>query len=154
MVFSTWFNAFSWMKFFHISFYLCIYLTHIPQKVTRNGLYDAYKDWLNFFKCILVCWLRLIFSATVTLQITALRWRHNERHDVAITSLTIVCSSIYSGADQGKHQSSASLAFVWGIHWWPVNSPHKGPVTRRMFPFDDVIMGDASLFDNFSILTT
>ena len=39
-----------------------------------------------------------------------------------------------------KHQSSASLAFVRGIHRWPVNSPHKWPVTRKMFPFDDVIM--------------
>ena len=57
-----------------------------------------------------------------------------------ITSLTIVYSIVYSGADQRRHQSSASLAFVWGIHRWPVNSPHKGPVTRKMFPFDDVIM--------------
>ena len=56
------------------------------------------------------------------------------------TSLTIVYSTVYSGADQRKHQSSASLAFVRGIHRWPVNSPHKGPVTRKMFPFDDVIM--------------
>ena len=39
-----------------------------------------------------------------------------------------------------KHQSSASLALVRGIHRWPVYSPHKGPVTRKMFPFDDVIM--------------
>ena len=36
--------------------------------------------------------------------------------------------------------SSTSLAFARGIHWWPVNSPHKGSVTRKMFPFDDVIM--------------
>ena len=57
-----------------------------------------------------------------------------------ITSLTIVYSTIYSGADQRKHQSSTPLAFVRGIHRWPVNSPHKGPVTRRIFPFDDVIM--------------
>ena len=57
-----------------------------------------------------------------------------------ITSLTIVYSTVYSDADQGKHQSSASLAFVRGIHRGPVNSPHKGPVTRKMFPFDDVIM--------------
>ena len=57
-----------------------------------------------------------------------------------ITSLTIVYSTVYSGTDQRKHQSSASLAFVRGIHRWPVNSPHKGPVTRQMFPFDDVIM--------------
>ena len=57
-----------------------------------------------------------------------------------ITSLTIVYSTVYSGGDQRKHQSFASLAFVWGIHRWPVNSPHKEPVTRKMFPFDDVIM--------------
>ena len=57
-----------------------------------------------------------------------------------ITSLTIIYSTVYSDADQRKHQSSASLAFVRGIHRWPVNSPHKGPVTRKMFAFDDVIM--------------
>ena len=57
-----------------------------------------------------------------------------------ITSLTVVYSIVCSGADQRKYQSSASLAFVRGIHWRPVNSTHKGPVTRKMFPFDDVIM--------------
>ena len=56
------------------------------------------------------------------------------------TSLAIVFSTVYSGADQRKHQSSASLAFVWGIHRWPVNSPHKGPITQKLFLFDDVIM--------------
>ena len=57
-----------------------------------------------------------------------------------ITSLTIVYSTLYLGADQRKHQSSASLAFVRGIHPSLVNSPHKRPVTRKMFPFDDIIM--------------
>ena len=57
-----------------------------------------------------------------------------------ITSLTIVYSTVYSDADQIKHQSSAPLAFVRGIHREPVNSPRKGPVTGEMFPFDDVIM--------------
>ena len=57
-----------------------------------------------------------------------------------ITSLTIVYSIVYSDADQRKHQSSVSLAFVRGIHRGPVNSPHKWPVTWKMFPFDDVIM--------------
>ena len=45
-----------------------------------------------------------------------------------IIGLTIVYSTVYSGADQRKHQSSASLAFVRGIHRRPMNSPHKGPV--------------------------
>ena len=49
-----------------------------------------------------------------------------------ITSLTFVFSTVYLDTDQRKHQRSASMAFV--------NSPHKWPVTRKMFPFDDVIM--------------
>ena len=57
-----------------------------------------------------------------------------------ITSLTVVYSIVYSGVDQSKHQSYASLAFVQEIHRGPVNFPHKWPVTRKMFPFDDVIM--------------
>ena len=50
-----------------------------------------------------------------------------------ITSLTIVYSTVFLGAGQRKHQNSAPLAFVRGIHRWPVNSPHKGPVTRKCF---------------------
>ena len=57
-----------------------------------------------------------------------------------ITSLTIVYSTVYSDADPRKHQNSASLAFVRGFHRGPVNSPHKWPVTLKMFSFDDVIM--------------
>ena len=60
-----------------------------------------------------------------------------------ITSLTIVYSTVYSDADQQKHQSSASLAFVRGVHRRPVNSPHKWPVTRKRFPFDDIIMDES-----------
>ena len=71
-----------------------------------------------------------------------------------ITSIINVYSTVYSGADQRKHQSSALLAFVWGIRRRPVNSPHKWPVTRKMFPFDDVIMVGmgSSLFTQCSIL--
>ena len=57
-----------------------------------------------------------------------------------ITSLTIVFSTIYLDTDQRKHQSSASLASVRGIHRVPVNFPHKWPLSRKMFPFDDFIM--------------
>ena len=56
-----------------------------------------------------------------------------------ITSLTTVYYTVYSGADQRKHKSSASLAFVRGIHRLPLNSPHKWPVTRKMFRLDGVI---------------
>ena len=57
-----------------------------------------------------------------------------------ITSVSIVYLVVCTGADQVKHQSSTSLAFLREIHRWPVNSPHKGPLTQKMFPFDDVIM--------------
>ena len=61
-----------------------------------------------------------------------------------ITSLMIVYSTIYSDPAQRKYQSSASLALAQGIHRRPVNSPHKWPVTRKMFPFDDVVMKEFS----------
>ena len=60
-----------------------------------------------------------------------------------ITGVSIVFSTVCSGAHQRNHQSSASLAFVRGIQRWPVNPPHKGPVTRKMFPF--VIMASFGL---------
>ena len=66
-----------------------------------------------------------------------------------ITSLTIVYSTVYSGADQRKHQSSTTLAFVWGIHRGLVNSPHKWAVMQKMFPFDDVIMLSYFIFSGF-----
>ena len=56
------------------------------------------------------------------------------------TSVSIVYWTVCSGADQRKHQSSASRAFVRVIHRWPVKSPHKVSVTRKVYPCDDVIM--------------
>ena len=60
-----------------------------------------------------------------------------------ITGVSIVWSTVCSDSDKKKHQSSASLAFVRKIHRWPVNSPHKGPVTRKMIPSDDVIIRES-----------
>ena len=80
-------------------------------------------------------------------RLKASPWHHHNAVIISamasqITSLTIVYLTVYSGADQRKHQSSASLDFVRRIHRWPVNSPHKSPVTRKMFPFDDIFMHD------------
>ena len=61
-----------------------------------------------------------------------------------ITGVSSICSTVYSGADQRKHQSSTSLAFVRGDRWIPrtkgQSAPHKGPVRRKIFPFDYVIL--------------
>ena len=69
-----------------------------------------------------------------------LQWRHDELDSVSNHQPDDCLLNVYSDADQRKYQSSASLAFVRGIHRRPVNSPHKGPVTRKTFLFDDVIM--------------
>ena len=68
----------------------------------------------------------------------SLQWRHNGCDSVSNHQPHHCLRN--SGADQRKHQSSESLAFVRGIHRRPVNSPHKWPVKRKKFPFDDVIM--------------
>ena len=67
-----------------------------------------------------------------------LRWRHNERdgiwnhqpHDCLLSRLF------------RRRSKKTSKLRVTGLCAgnWPVNSPHKGPVTRKLFPFDDVIM--------------
>ena len=77
-------------------------------------------------------------------------WSHNDDVIMAaiasqITSPMIVYSTVYSDADHRKYQSSASLAFVRGIHRRPVNSPQKCPVTRKMFPFHDLIIPNCTL---------
>ena len=70
----------------------------------------------------------------------ALQWRHNMRDGVSNHQPHDCLLKHLFGRRKKPHQSSASLAFVPEIHRWPVNSPHKWPVTRKMFPFDDVIM--------------
>ena len=95
--------------------------------------------------CLISCRLRIPYKLSECLPQTFISIPHYNNVIMSamasqITSLTIVCSTVYSGADQKKHQSSPSLAFVRGIHRWPVISQHTGPVTRKMFPFDDLIM--------------
>ena len=70
----------------------------------------------------------------------SLLWRHNGRDGASNHQPHDYWLNLYSGKDQRKHQSAASLAFVRGIHRWPVNSPHKDPVTRKMFLVYDVII--------------
>ena len=96
------------------------------------------KSWL-----FLLCTSHAVHMKCVTWSVIPVHYCDVIMGAIAsrVTSLTTIYSRVHSGADQRKYQSSPpSLAFVRGIHRWPVNSPHKGPVTRKMFPFDDVIM--------------
>ena len=108
----------------------------------------SHISWVTFTHCITVtkknrvrCSCKPKFNmAVIDLPVTHYDGVLMSTMASQITSLMIVYSIVYLSADQRKHQSSALLAFVRGIHRRAVNSPHKGPVTRKMFPFDDVIM--------------
>ena len=116
----------------------------------------THHDWISKFACVrffykleILIWPRTYF--TVHRQ-----WKYWLIEDVMmstvasqITGVSIVCPTVCSGVDQRKHQSSASLAFVRGIHMWLGDFSHKGPVTRKMFPFDDVIMNPFILHSQY-----
>ena len=99
--------------------------------------------WINSQVVGDLRWLRAHVISLLLYKSLGMNWWHHYSDIMIgamasqITSLTIVYSTIYSGPDQRKYQSSMTLALVRGIHQWPVNSPRKGPVTRKMFPFDD-----------------
>ena len=90
-----------WPKFYPSESHMCIPDTRVWKNATASARTTHYSD--------------VIMGAMAS----------------QMTNLTIVYSTVYTGADQRKHESSASLAFVRGIHRWPVNSPHKWPVTRK-----------------------
>ena len=102
--------------------------------------------WLRYLiRLLVICYVSLLMHNHQTLTCSTLEevvdgkhWYHYD--DVImttmasqITSLTVVYSNVYSDADQRKHQSSASLAFVWGIHrdrWIPHT---KGQLRGKCF---------------------
>ena len=98
-------------------------------EITVKQYFTKITGW-----CWVACFMELICYIIMGNSFLPLRWCHNGHIASQITILTIVDSTFYSGPDQSKHQSSVSLAFVWGIHRGPVNSPHK------CFQLDDVIM--------------
>ena len=115
-----------------------MHLTHCP---LENN--DAIKK--KDKPCFLIDTFRSFYENALRSMAWGLTDNHN--NDVImramasqITGVSIVYLTVSSGADQIRHQSFASLAFLRGIHRWQENSPHKGPVTRKMFPFDDVVM--------------
>ena len=96
------------------------------------------------YRVFLSCEVKLIDVGKTVFTKSPLQKRNNEHDGVSIHQPQDCWLNVYSGADQRKHQSSASPAFVRGIHRWPMNSPHKWPVTREMFPSDDVMHGSTT----------
>ena len=117
----------------------------VLNRVNRNTNYHVFsRCWsmqFNLFVWVPVAWWNTIENATQQWQRqNTLHWRHNDHDGVSNHQPHDCLLNRLFRRRSKKHQSSASLAFVWGIHRWPVNSPHKRPVTRKTFPFDDVIM--------------
>ena len=83
-------------------------------------------------------------NVAVTIKMSS-QWRHNERNGVSNHQPHDYHyhSTVYLGADEKKTPKTPKLRVIdlcVGTHRWPVNSPHKWPVARKMLPFDDVIM--------------
>ena len=114
---------------------------HIPSWGTGQNLNPQKHSWVSNTGSVLsiseknqpLCnWTALYLSHYSDVIMSAMASQ--------ISGFSVVCSTVCSGEDQRKHPISKSLACVRGIHGWPVDSLHKGPVTRKMFPFGDVIM--------------
>ena len=113
----------------------------LKTRISRPNRWQTTPKLIGSELSIIRIWIK--HDEEKIVEYSPLRWRHNE-HDSVSNHQPHDClfNRIFrhSGTDQGKYQSSASLAFVRGMHRWPLNSPHKGPVTRKMFPFVEVIM--------------
>ena len=123
-------------------------IRHAHFRQCRSGYFFQCFAWTT---CGVMWWQRNGCSKNTALvwhpplgllSIYSLQWRHNQRDGVSNHHVMMVYLTVSSSTDQKKHQSSASSAFVWGIHGWLENSLHKGSITRKSFPFDDVIMLD------------
>ena len=146
MRFHSWFNKIYWTSALVCRRQSC-FVEIFPSLLGGMGSglqFDSFTDIVTFMQLVVY-----VHNEEIT-DIVCSHYNDVIMGAIAsqITSLTIAFSTVYSDADQRKHQSSASLACVRGIHRGLVNSPHKWPVTRKMFPFDDVIMARTLLVDS------
>ena len=136
-----WLILFIMVTVWYIQVHIYGYTTLIP---SPTGLICHYKQLVIIYSDTFdVLYLRLLATVcTVSPWLYPIHYNDVVMSTMAsqITILTIAYSIVYSDVDQRKHQSPASMAFVRGIHRSPVNSLHKGPVTQKMFPFNDVII--------------
>ena len=113
---------------------LLIYLCHVLFEYSKlTGTICA-----SFFKLVSI-WYRTFDTEYSTVTIT-LQWRHND-HDGVSNHQPHGCLLNRLFRHRSKKTSKLRVTgLCMGNSPGPVNSPHKGPVTRKMFPFDDVIM--------------
>ena len=99
-------------------------------------------SWHGKWFCILgLCkGFFLVHSALSSQRPTTLRWRHNDHYSVSNHQPHGCLLNRLFRRRWKKTSKLRVTGFCVGNSPGPVNSPHKGPVTREMFPFDNVIM--------------
>ena len=145
-------KVFGFLSKFKRNIFLMVWFVILHQCFKRRAGTRHYIDQLQQSSMTHIRvpqWFNLIQSLCLTQNIlvnwsSSLRWRRNGHDSVSNHQPRYCLLNRFFGCISKKHQSSASLAFVRGIHRGPVNSPHKWPVTRKIFPFDDVIMPSAA----------
>ena len=126
----------------NIRYWLCelssppFYSCWISRAITKNWTIKCIRTWFTSVTHS-VFYVKMDFSLV-------LQWRHND-HDGVSNHQPHGCllNRLF-----GRRSKITSKLRVTGLCAWnspgPMNSPHKGPVTRKMFPFDDVIMESSS----------
>ena len=108
--------------------------------IWKGGLYIETGPSVQMHPVLIVnCFRRWLDACSAFLSFL-LQWRHNG-HTVFSNHRPLDC--ILKRLFRRKSKKTSKLRATGhckGNHRWPVNSPHKWPVTRKMFPFDDVIM--------------
>ena len=105
----------------------------MPYKLMTNACFLRCV-WARFAKCNL-------FQTSVQVDIdTSPQWRHNGHDSVSCHQPHHCLLNRLFRRRSKKISKLRVTGLCAGIHQWPVNSPHTWPITRKMFPFDDVIM--------------
>ena len=119
-------------------------LNHYFEKYWPCALVPNIIKMLQWIKCFTITTPTITSYKHITLL-----WRHNERDGVSNHQPHGCLLSCLFRCRSRKTAKLRVTGLSEGIHRWPVNSPHKGPVTRTMFPFDDVIIKTGSAYHCF-----
>ena len=124
------------LRWLHFETHTGTHLSKFWKLVYQNyqrivGFFAAWET--NWIICLRVNWQYVSIDSVCVFPTNTSLWCHNGNDAVSKSPASWLFTQPFIQAQIKKHQSSSSLAFVWGTHQWPVNSPHKWPVTQKCF---------------------
>ena len=129
----------------YIYIYIYIYNSITDIIVSHTLTSDCNVKYVIFQQNLVI----VLFS--VFEKIVSLQWRHNERDGVSNhQSCNCLLNRLFKARIKENIKAPCHWPLCWGIHRWPVNSPHKWPVTWKMLSFDDVIIQETISWTNVS----